>query len=256
MKNIRIINVTPENVPETGVCCIKNRKAPGFKAKVDWFQKKCNEGVRIKLAQDEAGKEVGFIEYAPAEAAWRPIDAPDYLFIHCIAVYSKALRSQGLGRALIQKCVEDAKELGKAGLCTMTSKGAWVADKSLFEKAGFVEVDKRGRFELMALKLKNDALDPQLIDWTQFQEAYQGWHLVYADQCPWHEKSVKDLSTAAVEHGIELNVWKMERPEEAKEAPSGFGVFSLLHDGRLLEDHYISKTRFLNILKKEEKVKG
>lgn len=32
--------------------------------------------------------------------------------------------------------------------------------------------------------------------------------------------------------------------------PSGFGVFNLLRDGRLLEDDYLSTSRFKNILKK------
>lgn len=31
--------------------------------------------------------------------------------------------------------------------------------------------------------------------------------------------------------------------------PSGFGTFALLKDGVLLEDHYISLGRFMNILR-------
>lgn len=56
-----------------------------------------------------------------------------------------------------------------------------------------------------------------------------------------------------MDFGIDLNVKKIETVKEAKQAPSGFGVFSLLHNGKLLEDHYISATRFRNILKKEMK---
>lgn len=44
---------------------------------------------------------------------------------------------------------------------------------------------------------------------------------------------------------------ELKSAEEAKSAPSGFGVFSLVHNGELLEDHYISKTRFENIIRKE-----
>jgi hypothetical protein len=47
---------------------------------------------------------------------------------------------------------------------------------------------------------------------------------------------------------------KIALDSEGKQlAPSGFGTFSLLKDGKLLEDHYISRTRFENILKKEAK---
>ena len=55
----------------------------------------------------------------------------------------------------------------------------------------------------------------------------------------------------AGEYGIRLKVKKINSSTEAKQGPSGFGVFALLHEGKLLEDHYISSTRFKNILKKE-----
>jgi len=38
---------------------------------------------------------------------------------------------------------------------------------------------------------------------------------------------------------------------EAQNAPSYYGVFNLLWNGRLLADHYVSKGRFKNILRKE-----
>ena len=69
--------------------------------------------------------------------------------------------------------------------------------------------------------------------------------------CPWHEKSAFDLLNTAMDFGIDLKVTKIKTAKEAKNAPSGYGVFNLLHDGKLLEDHYISATRFKNIIKKE-----
>jgi len=57
----------------------------------------------------------------------------------------------------------------------------------------------------------------------------------------------------AMDFGIDLRITKMETAQEAKNAPSGFAVFNLLHDGKLLEDHYLSATRFKNILKTELK---
>ena len=46
---------------------------------------------------------------------------------------------------------------------------------------------------------------------------------------------------------------KLTSPTEAQNAPSGFGTFSLIKDGKLLEDHYLSKKRFENIIKQEIK---
>ena len=48
-----------------------------------------------------------------------------------------------------------------------------------------------------------------------------------------------------------MKVTKIESTADAKNGPSGYGVFGLLHNGKLLEDHYINATRFKNILKKE-----
>jgi hypothetical protein len=54
----------------------------------------------------------------------------------------------------------------------------------------------------------------------------------------------------ANEIGIKLEVIKIDYLE-AQNGPSGFGTFSLLYNGKLLADHYISKTRFISIVKKE-----
>mgnify|MGYP001047342271 CR=1 FL=1 len=53
-----------------------------------------------------------------------------------------------------------------------------------------------------------------------------------------------------MDFGIDLKITKIETVEDAKNAPSGFGVYSLLHNGKLIEDHYINATRFKNIIKR------
>ncbi len=247
----KIIDVTPENVMEEGLFCIKDPKNPGFELKKTWFTQRYAEGLRLKILKDPEGKQIAFIEYIPAEKAWRPVRANQYLFIQCMLLTAKKDRQKGNGNLLLDACESDARQLKKAGITVMTSKGSWIADKRLFDKNGFHQADQRGRFELMVKKLKPEAADPSLIDWKKNQAQYQGWHLLYADQCPWHEKSVLALQDAAREMGISLNVKKITSAEEAKNAPSGYGVFSLLHDGKLLEDHYLSQTRFRSIVKKE-----
>ena len=152
---------------------------------------------------------------------------------------------------LIKECEKEAKYLGMSGVCVMTSKGSWIANKTIFEKNGFVPVDENGRFELLSNKWEETASDPQLIDWKSKEHNYQGWHLLYANQCPWHEKSVEALLNVAMDFDIDLKVRRLNTAKEAQNAPSGYGVFSLLHNGNLLEDHYLSATRFRNIVKKE-----
>ncbi len=246
-----LVDVTPDNVRQEGIYCLKNPAAPGFQQKLAWFAKRYREGLRLKMLHAGPGTPAGFIEYVPAEYAWRPVTAPDYLFIHCVFVTSKKNAGKGYGSLLVGACERDARADCKAGICVMTSARPWMADAKLFAKNGFTKVDERGRFELLAKKIRAKTPDPKLRDWEGRQKKYSGWHLVYADQCPWHEKAAVALAATAVEFGVDLKIRKLTTARQAQAAPSGFGVFSLLRDGRLLEDHYISATRFRNILTKE-----
>ena len=247
----KIITVTPENVKQETLFCVKDITNPGFENKRKWLEKRYKEGLQLKILKNADDKMIGFIEYVPAKYAWRPVDADNYMFIHCMYVYSKKDRNKGYGTLLINEAEREAKSNNMYGVCVMTSKGVWIANKSIFENNGFIEVDRRGRFELLSKKWNTTASNPTLMDWTAEQEKYQGWHLLYADQCPWHEKSVEAILNVAMDHDIDLKVEKIKTAKEAKHAPSGYGVFNLLHNGKLLEDHYISATRFRNILKKE-----
>jgi len=250
---MKIIDVTPQNVREETFFCIKNVNAPEFKAKEEWFNKRFDEGLRINILKSDDNKPIAFIEYIPANFAWRPVIADNYMFIHCMYTYSNKDKGKGYASELITACEEDAKHRKMDGVAVMTSKGSWIANKSIFEKLNYVEFDKRGRFELMAKKFHDSAKDPKLIDWTANLSKYKGWHLLYSDQCPWHGKSVEAICNIAKENNIDIQLKKLTNSEEAKQMPSGFGVFNLIFNGKLLEDHYISGTRFKNILKKEIK---
>ncbi|WP_396589879.1 GNAT family N-acetyltransferase [Allomuricauda sp. R78024] len=248
---MKIIAVTPENATKETFFCIKDRKRQGFKDKAQWYEKRYAEGLRIKILKNDEGKMIGFIEYVPAKNAWRPVDADNYMFIHCTYIYSKKERSKGFGSMLIQDAENEARTLGLDGLCVITSNGGWLANKTLFEKNGFQQIEAKDRFELLSKTWNNNSKKPKFYNWTNQQGKYKGWHLLYADQCPWSEKSVTAILNVAMDHGVDLKVSKIKTVNEAKMAPSGFGVFNLLHNGKLLDDHYLSATRFQTILKKE-----
>lgn len=248
---VLIKDVNLDNISALGIYCIKNKKAPGYQKKIDWFKKEFRNGLKIFIACDESEKQLGFIECTPAERSWRPILAGNYLFVHCVALFGKNARNKGIGSALLKKCEEYAFNSSKAGVCAMSSDGPWMSNKNLFLKNGFDIVEEKDRFELLSLSFTSEFEKPKFADWHKHQSKYQGWHLIYSDQCPWHEKSINDLRAAAENQDIDLTIRKLISPEEALESPSGFGTFSLIKDGKLLADHYISKTRFNNIIKKE-----
>ena len=100
---MKIIEVTPENVKEETLYCVKDITNPGFENKRKWFEKRYGEGLRMKILKDDNDKMKGFIEYVPADYAWRPLNAVNFMFIHCLTVYSKKDRNKGYGTSLINE---------------------------------------------------------------------------------------------------------------------------------------------------------
>ncbi|MGI9547393.1 MAG: GNAT family N-acetyltransferase [Flavobacteriaceae bacterium] len=251
MIELTVTEVTPENVRQETLFCIKDLLNPGFKCKEQWINARNKEGLKMLILKDEEGQKIGFIEYIPASRAWRPVSADNFMFIQCMYIYPNKNKNKGHGSELIKAVETDAKQKGMHGVCVVSSSGPWMADKRIFEKNGYSVSDKKDRFELLCKKWQEPVTEPVFLDWSLEQVKYDGWHLLYADQCPWHDKSAYAIKQVAEQYGLDLKIKKITSSEDAKHAPSGYGVFNLLHDGKLLEDHYISATRFKNIIKKE-----
>ncbi|MFI5173267.1 MAG: GNAT family N-acetyltransferase [Terriglobia bacterium] len=250
MDKISLEKVGPGNLSTCGIGCLTDPKNQGYQPKVEWLQRRFAEGLRFLLFRNEKGKPLAFLEYVPGEYAWRPVDARGWLFVHCLWVYPSGKKVGGLGRRLIQACLEEARQTGATGVAALVSDGAWMAGKQIFLKNGFKQIAETDRFQLVVYRLKKGQ-EPQLRDISSNLAKYRGLHIVYSTQCPMLPKSVNDLSEMAAEHGLKLNVTVLKSPREAQNAPSYYGVFNLVWNGRLLSDHYVSKGRFKNILQKE-----
>jgi len=249
MATFEIIDVTPNNAAKESLFCIKNPKYPGFKLKLDWLTKRMEEGLKLKLLKI-AGETVGFIEYVPGEYAWRPVKADNFMFIHCMWVFRNKNLNRGYGSMLLEACENDAQVQGKHGLAVVASKGSWMSSPEIYEKNDFESVQEKDRFILMT-KVFGNFQRPSFLNWEENLNRYQGLNLVYANQCPLFIKSVEEMKETARALGHELKVKVMESPDEIRKAASGYGVYSLVYNGKLLADHYISNTRFKNILNKE-----
>lgn len=125
-----------------------------------------------------------------------------------------------------------------------------MAGKRVFIRNGFEEIAERDRFQLVIHRLR-EGPEPGFRDISKKLAKYQGLNVVYSAQCPMLPKSVNDLSEMASEHGLELKITVLNSAGDAQNAPSYYGVFNLVWNGRLLADHYVSKGRFKNILRKE-----
>ena len=153
MASFKFLEVTSENIQEEGLFCIRNPKYPGFQLKAQWLEKRRSEGLKLKLLKRD-NETVGFIEYVPGEFAWRPLKAPDYLFIQCLWVYPKKNLNKGYASQLIDHCIDESRSCGLAGVTVITSEGSWITGKELFLKNGFTWVDSKSRFDLLVMKLK------------------------------------------------------------------------------------------------------
>jgi hypothetical protein len=251
MPSSTFIEVTPANISEEGLFCIRNPKNPGFKLKSEWLAKRISEGFKLKLLKVD-NETVGFIEYVPGEFAWRPISAKDYMFIHCLWVYPKKNLKKGYASQLINHCIVETRKAGFGGVCVISSEGSWMSGKELFLKNSFALIDSKGRFDLLAIKFK-ETPDPVFIDWEEKAKNFKGLNLIYTNQCLLFVKSIDEMKTTVKQYRQELKITEMETAAEAQHSPSGFGVYALVYNGKLLADHYISNTRFKNILDKELK---
>lgn len=250
---ISIITIDDKNIEKYGFYCTNNQKSEGYLAKKEWYTNNCNKNISIKIAIDKAGNSLGFVEFAEAEKSWKPIEANNYLVIHCIMVKSKNDRNKNIATLLLQAVEDEGIANNKLGISVLVSDGVWAANKKLFEKNNYKKIDSLSRFDLYSKRFNLENPFPTIINWELQTKQYQGWNIIYSDQCPWHIKSVNDLVSTAKKYKIDLNVIKLYSSIDAQKAPSGFANFSLIYNGKLLEDHYISSTRFENILKKETK---
>ncbi len=249
---VSIVDLTLDNVSQLGLFCVSDPRNEGFQAKVKWLQKRFDEGLKIKMAiPASTGKPIGFIEYMPAELAWRAVDAPGYLVIHCIMANRRPFVGQGYGSMLLAECINDAHEQNAAGVAALSSAGPWLPDGRIFAKNDFKRVQTSGRYELWVYQLKRAPL-PQIREWEARLLDTHGLTLACAHQCPLHAKAIQDLDETATSLGHAMKVVEIKSSKAAQAAPSGTGTFALTKNGRLLADHYISSTRFRAILSKEK----
>lgn len=90
------------------------------------------------LVAVEDGSVLGAVTYCPLGSAWREIAAEDEGEFRMLAV-SGAARGRGVGLALVEACVERAREAGLSGLAISTMSEMTDAHK-LYGRLGFTRV--------------------------------------------------------------------------------------------------------------------
>jgi len=241
--DVKIITVDATNVAQQGFFCYKSKpKTEGYRRKLAWLNQRFAEGMRIQILY-EGQRSVGFIEYIPGEFAWRAVHAPGYMLVHCLWVVGSG-KGKGYASRLIDTCVEDAQQQHMHGVAMVTSSGHWLAGKQVLLSNGFESVGQAPpTFELLAKKF-DDAPAPAFPqDWEdRLGRCGPGLTIFRSDQCPYIENGVKLVLETASELGIPARVVEPQDCQEARDtAPCPYGVFAVVHDGKLLTYHYLTK---------------
>lgn len=253
---LEIIETTHRNILKYGTCGYKNPKTPGFQEKIEWMKAREKEGLKMLTVWSKKDGHQGMIEYIPGEFCWRPVSATGFMFIHCLFVGLRR-KYQGMGYAttLLQLCTEEARNKQMKGVVSVTRKGSFMAGRSIFEKNEFQIVDHAPPdFDLVVKKFDPSTPNPSFIPILKDQpmKFSRGFYIIKAHQCPYTVKNVQEIcETARKRFHIDPKVITLKSYKAAQQVPNPYGIFSIIHNGKIIAYHPISNKRFLNIMEKE-----
>lgn len=243
------IRVTKENLEKEHICCaISNNKDAQVASKKAWLAERFDEGL-VFLRSTERGK--CFIEYIPAENAWVPIIAEDYMYINCLWV-AGSMKGHGYSSDLLDACISDSRQKGRKGICILSSakKKPFLADPKFLKHKGFTVADESDNgIQLWHLPLEEDAVSPCFKDCAKHPHTDEpGYVLYYTSQCPFNAKYVPVLEETAAEHGIAFKAIRLESREEAQNAPTPVTTYAFFCDGEYVTNEQMNDKRFLKRL--------
>lgn len=232
------ISLTKENIGEEHICCAFSDKKckDGYELKKAWLKKEFDNGYVFRRLDERAKV---FIEYGPAEKAWLPIEAPNYLEINCFWV-SGQYKGKGYAKALLQMAIDDVILHNKDGLLVVvgTTKFHFMSDAKWFLKQGFETVGKLSSgFSLLAKRFNPDAVAPFFKACVLSGECpdKDGITVYYSNRCPFAEYHVRNfLVETARNRNIPLKIIKLDTMEQAQSAPSPATIFSLFYNGKFI----------------------
>ncbi len=252
------INLTQENIDQEHICCaISDKKCKdGYEKKKEWLKKELDNGYVFRRINERAKV---FVEYGPAENAWVPVEAPNYLMLNCFWV-SGQYKGKGYAKELLQFVVDDAIKMNKQGLVTVAgaTKFHFMSDTKWLLRQGFEIIQKLPHgFVLLARKLEPTAPTPQFKNTvlTGTCPEKKGVVVYYSNRCPFTEYHVhQSLVETTKKRNLPLTIIKLETMEQAQTAPTPATIFSLFYNGQFVttDISVCMDSRFDKVLSKVE----
>lgn len=247
---MELIEMTPERLDREHICCALGAKAyeEAVNSKKSWLKDRMAEGLTFVRLNERAKV---FIEYLPAEAAWVPVHAPNYMMINCLWV-SGRYKGQGYARKLLERCMADARERGMDGVVHMFSdkKMPYLSERKFFLHHGFEVVDEAEPYYELAVLRWNDAAP--LPSFKETARALtvneEGLVVYYTPQCPFAAGVLQDWQAVAEERGIPFRAHRIMSREEAQKAPAPWTTFAFFYNGRYVGHEMMSRKKLEQIL--------
>lgn len=243
------INLTLDNINDEHICCaIGDKKHQvGVNNKKEWIKEKIKDGHVFRKLN---ARSKTFIEYEPIETAWVPINGKNYEYIYCLWV-AGSFKGKEIGKELLEYAINDSKEKGKSGICTIVSKKKkpFLGEKKFFEHYNFKVVDNIGDYELLALKF-DDNETPKFSDNARNMKIdNQNFTIYYSNECPYVDYEVKELSNYAKEKNIKINFIKIDTLEKAKNVPCIFNNWASFYKGEFISNTILNANSFEKLSK-------
>lgn len=246
---MEFINITPENIENEHLCCIIRKGAhAGVDCKRAWLQDRLKEGHVFRKAIVNG---CAFIEYAPLETSWVPIEGDNFYYIYCLWI-TGSLKGQGFGKELLEYCVHDAKQKGKSGICMLGAdkQKSWLSDQAFAEKHGFCEVDETP-YGYKLLSLSFDGTNPKFSQSAKSGTiANKALTVYYSDQCPFILQRIEKLSAFCAEKEISADFIHVNTLEKAKNLPCVFNNWALLYNGKFVTVNQIDGAMAEKLIKR------
>lgn len=244
------INLTPENLSEQHLCCIIRTKKPnpGVEAKRAWLAQRLKDGHVFRKLDEKA---TVFIEYAPLEKAWVPIEGENFLYIYCLWVNGDQ-KSHGYGKELMEYCIADAKAKGKSGICMLGSQKqkAWLSDKNFAQKFGFDAADITDNgYELLCLSF--DGTKPRFCEKKHMAIPDKDLTVYYSEQCPYTYLFLESIEKYCSRNSVPLNIVKVDTLQKAKSLPCVFNNWAVFYGGEFKTVNLIDAKAAEKLIKKK-----
>lgn len=247
---MNFINLTTENLEQEHLCCIiRSRKPhPGVEAKRQWLSDRLKEGHVFRKLN---AKGCCFIEYAPLEMAWVPINGDNFYYIYCLWI-QREFKGKGYGKELMEYCIADAKEKGKSGICMLGAKKQknWLSNQAFAKKYGFEVVDITDTgYELLALSF--DGTTPKFTENAKREKIENQELTIYYDmQCPYIYQKIEEIEQYCETNEVPVRFIQIDTLQKAKEVPCVFNNWGVFYKGKFETINLLDVTAVQKLLKK------